>query len=62
MEPVDVKTVSYFNVSAVMFTLANWLLINESFLQELLMMQITREKIKSMGRLFFIVQMYSYLY
>lgn len=62
MEPVVVKTVSYFNVSVVMFTLANWLLINESFLQELLTMQIAKEKIKSMNRLFFIVQMYSYLF
>jgi hypothetical protein len=34
IEPVVVKTVSYFKVSAVMLSLANSLVLKESFLQE----------------------------
>jgi hypothetical protein len=34
LEPVVVKTVSYFKVSAVMVSCANSLVIKESFLQE----------------------------
>ena len=44
VDPVVVKTVSYFKVSALIRTWANSLVINESFLQEVMKKQKVKIK------------------
>lgn len=61
MEPVLVKTVSYFKLSALRRSKALELFMKESFLQEEMQRQKTKGKRQKKKGGFFMVQIYTYL-
>jgi len=61
MEPVLVKTVSYFKLSVLVRSNASALLMKESFLQEASKRQSVKSKRQKRKFRFFIVQIYTYL-